>query len=153
MALTQLIYCSAASDPDIPESELIELMHRSRENNAKNGVTGILLFHRGSFFQIVEGERDVVERLYDVISDDPRHCRITKILVEDVGSRDFPDWTMGFPHTNITEAEIENIPGMNHFFEDDRTYLDMCHYKSRLLLNAFRDGQWHVSRAQKVILV
>ncbi|MEM7363377.1 MAG: BLUF domain-containing protein, partial [Pseudomonadota bacterium] len=36
------------------------------------GVTGMLLYHEGSFLQALEGDRAVVEALYERIEEDPR---------------------------------------------------------------------------------
>ncbi|TYC50945.1 BLUF domain-containing protein [Zoogloea oleivorans] len=141
MELVHCIYCSASSNPNLGLADLNSLLAKARATNAKLGVTGILLFHRGSFFQVLEGERDVIEGLYKSISSDNRHTRITKILQESIPHRNFEDWTMGYPHA--TQQEIENIPGMNDVFKNGRTYIDVCETKARLLLGAFMEGRWH----------
>lgn len=47
--LRQLIYASAATER-FDESTLDSLLERSRTNNARRGLTGILLYHERSFF-------------------------------------------------------------------------------------------------------
>jgi hypothetical protein len=143
MELVHCIYCSASSNPNLGSADLNSLLAKARATNAKIGVTGILLFHRGSFFQVLEGERDVVEGLYKSISSDKRHTRITKILQESIPHRNFEDWTMGYPQA--TQQEIENIPGLNDVFKNGRTYIDVCESKARLLLGAFMEGRWHAA--------
>lgn len=141
MELVHCIYCSASSIPNLGSADLNSLLVKARATNARLGVTGILLFHKGSFFQVLEGGRDVVEDLYNSISSDKRHTRITKIIQEPISQRDFEDWTMGYPQA--TQQDIENIPGMNDVFKDGKSYIDVCETKARILLAAFVDGRWH----------
>jgi hypothetical protein len=143
MDLVHCIYCSASSNPNYSLVDLTSLLAKSRDVNAKLGITGILLFHKGSFFQVLEGDRNVVEGLYQSISLDKRHVKLTKIIQESIKHRDFEDWTMGYPQA--TQEDIEKIPGMNGFFLDDRSYVDVCETKARILLGAFRDGRWHAT--------
>jgi len=143
MELVHCIYCSASSNPNLGSADLNSLLAQARAANAKLGVTGILLFHKGSFFQVLEGDREIVEVLYESISSDNRHTRITKILQEPISHRNFEDWTMGYPQA--TQQEIEDIPGMNDVFKDGRSYIDVCETKARILLGAFMEGRWHAT--------
>lgn len=143
MELVHCIYCSASSDPNLGPAELNLLLAKARAANAKLGITGILLFHKGSFFQVLEGPRDVVEGLYQSIRSDQRHSRITKILQESIPQRNFAEWTMGYPQA--TQQDIERIPGMNDVFKDDRSYMDLCEAKARILVGAFMEGRWHAT--------
>ncbi len=67
--LHQLVYISAA-EHDFPEKELQELLAKARENNSKLDISGMLLFHEGSFIQALEGEKAAVESLYNKIGQD-----------------------------------------------------------------------------------
>jgi len=78
-SLAHLIYASAALKPQGRE-ELMELLDVARWKNAELGVTGMLLYCEGSFFQVLEGEAETLERLFAMIRKDPRHHRITKII-------------------------------------------------------------------------
>ena len=93
----QLVYASAAS-VEFDEGDLIELLRRARRNNEELGVTGMLLFHEGSFIQVLEGPPDVVEALYDEIMRDPRHGDHTLIYRCEQSERCFASWSMGFEH-------------------------------------------------------
>lgn len=59
----QAIYSSAAVEPFI-DSALAELLALARLNNGRLGVTGMLLYHDGSFLQALEGDEGVLENLY-----------------------------------------------------------------------------------------
>lgn len=54
--LVECIYSSAAIKEFSP-AELEELLAVSRKNNSKLGITGILLYEKGFFFQILDDGR------------------------------------------------------------------------------------------------
>jgi hypothetical protein len=94
-----LIYVSTATKP-FSESGLLTLLNQSRTNNARIGVTGMLLYKDGNFMPALEGEdEDQVRRLYAKICTGPRHKGILTLLQGAEGNRAFPDWSMGF--TNL----------------------------------------------------
>jgi hypothetical protein len=94
-SLHRLIYISSASG-SFGQSELDLILDRSRANNAKHGVTGILLFHDGCFFQVLEGDKDAVQRTFAAISPDDRHTGVIVLESRTVVKRGFPQWTMGY---------------------------------------------------------
>ena len=79
--LIQIIYSSAASRR-FDRRELTELLAAARRKNQANGVTGMLLYTEGSFFQVLEGESAVVERIFADIAGDERHHQVTVIIKE-----------------------------------------------------------------------
>ncbi len=143
MELVQLIYCSAAAKADIAKSELDKILEVARLDNAKVGITGILLFREGSFFQVLEGDREAIEALFEKISLDKRHNRIRKILIEPIDERGFAAWTMGYP--KITSKELAEIPGLNDFFSRGKSYLELEEGNAKTLLAAFKEGKWRTS--------
>jgi hypothetical protein len=143
MDLIQCIYCSAPTKADFSPADLAAVLDQSRDNNAKSGVTGILLFHNRTFFQVLEGDRLVVEALFEKIEKDKRHRRVTKIAVEPIRQRAFADWSMGYP--KISTQELETVPGLNDFFARGNSYLELGEGRAKALLGAFKDGQWRLS--------
>lgn len=109
-----IIYVSQAEKP-MDEAEIEEILTRSRANNTKAGITGLLIYRyapdtkSGHFIQMLEGEKAAVCALYDRIRDDPRHH--TKILLEqgDSEGRLFADWSMGFK--NVGDEHFKTVPG------------------------------------------
>lgn len=101
-SLIQLIYISNSTHFD-NEADLQELLKISRKNNTRLGVTGMLLFHDGTFLQILEGEEQVVKTLYAHIKQNPRHraCRILASL--SIQQKEFGQWSMGYqkPEGNL----------------------------------------------------
>lgn len=95
MALYEIIYTSLATR-DLPPEELAQLLERARVHNASLGVTGMMIYHRREFMQLLEGEREVVQSLYDRIASDPRHQQLRKIWDGPIRERGFADWRMAF---------------------------------------------------------
>jgi len=136
--LQQLIYASAACRPfDAPE--LGQLLRTARANNARDGVTGMLLYADGSFFQVLEGEVDVVDAVFAKIERDARHVQVTQIIREPIPRRAFDSWTMGF--YRLPNDELAGLVGVNHFF-DQAHAVAVDSGRARKLLAAFREGRW-----------
>jgi hypothetical protein len=94
-----LVYASRASHA-FEESELRALLQTSRFNNSRDGISGMLTYVKGMFFQMLEGPEDKVEATYQRISRDPRHKALRRIQATRIQRRHFPQWTMGFPTPN-----------------------------------------------------
>jgi hypothetical protein len=89
--------------------DLAEMLEQSRLNNTKAGITGVLLYNKGTFFQVLEGEEDQVNSTFEKIKADPRHHNIIKMKSGNITERNFSDWSMGFT-TNL-KHNISNLPG------------------------------------------
>ena len=130
--LTQIVYCSIATA--IPaRDDMDRLLQVARTRNAQKGITGMLLYADGSFFQVIEGREEVIELLFRQICLDRRHKNVTVILRESILERSFSDWSMG--HVEISEREASSLIGDGRLrsLDSDRT---------RRLLDAFREGRW-----------
>jgi hypothetical protein len=138
--LTHLIYTSAAS-AQFKSSELQAILHAARSKNARQSITGMLLHSAGSFFQVLEGDETTLTALFAVISADPRHANVTKIIDEPIARRDFADWTMGF--SEVDPAELEAIDGLSDFFQQGNSLTSLEPGRAKKLLSAFAQGRWH----------
>lgn len=110
--LFQLVYVSTAVVP-FEEGELLELLTRSRVNNARLGVTGLLLYHEGNIMQALEGPEAAVKALHTKIEADARHTGCLTLIRERGAERAFPDWAMGF--RNLRRDVLEQTPGYSDF--------------------------------------
>jgi hypothetical protein len=92
-----IVYISSATVP-VAEAELRRLLTHCQCNNARNGVTGILLYSESNarFMQVIEGEKTVVQALFATIEQDFRHCGILKLADGPIPQRHFTSWFMGF---------------------------------------------------------
>ena len=145
--LIHLIYCSAAPRP-LGREELAALLAGARLQNERHGITGMLLHVDGSFFQVLEGAPDDVERLFARISADPRHDHVTVIIREPVATRAFGEWTMG--HAEMTRDDLDGIVGANDFFASGGSLPEIGEGRAKKLLAAFRDGRWRTAPANAV---
>jgi len=97
--MIQIVYVSAAANPMTTE-QLKALLAKARVRNATHSVTGMLLYHDGSFLQVLEGHEADVDPILASIQRDPRHTS-TRILHRGaIVQREFPDWSMGFLDTS-----------------------------------------------------
>lgn len=140
--LVHCIYASAATK-ELSMPEIEELLSAARKNNAKLGVTGILLYERGSFFQVLEGAPETVKRLYQAISVDRRHQRMAKRIFESIEAREFADWSMGL--AAVSMKELNEIEGLNDFFRGGRCFSDLDEGRVKKLLGAFKEGRWRTA--------
>ena len=140
-----LVHCiyTSASTVDFSREDILALLEKARKVNAGLDVTGMLLYSDGSFFQILEGEPEKVKSLYEKISADQRHKRITKIIFEPIEERSFSNWTMGY--SEISRKELSQIEGMNDFFLSGKCYTDIDAGRAKKLLSAFKQGQWRAT--------
>ena len=106
--LYRVLYCSQNHLTGMPETypgEIQGILATSRKNNARDGVTGGLLFSEGCFAQVLEGPLDMIEGAFERIQCDERHRKVTVLQSGSITARDFPDWSMAF-----TEADVVDNP-------------------------------------------
>jgi hypothetical protein len=132
-------YCSAATHR-FHRDDVLDLLQVARTNNARLGISGILLYIDESFFQVLEGEQSVIESLYEKIERDPRHTEVTKLIQKPTHSRTFGEWSMGF--APLSREELAKLPGMNDFFKGGSTLDALRPGLARNLLEAFKGGDW-----------
>ena len=109
-----LIYVSTAASL-LSINELVLLLDKSRANNDRLDITGMLLYKGGNFMQILEGDKQSVLNLYDVIKADSRHKNVSLIKTGKLGARNFENWSMGF--TDMDKAE--SFPRYEDYFRDN----------------------------------
>jgi Sensors of blue-light using FAD len=136
--LIHCIYASAARD--YTDLALRDLLDQARFRNTQVGVSGMLLYTAGSFFQILEGAPEVVDATFARIAKDPRHGKVTVINREPIAHRSFEDWSMGY--TSLSREDLGLIVGSNDFFEGSSCYLTLGSGRAKKLLRAFAQGRW-----------
>ncbi len=137
----ELLYISAATH-EFTEEELQELLALARVKNEEQGVSGMLLFHEGSFIQALEGGKEQVEAIYNRIGKDPRHAETQILFRGEVDHRDFDGWSMGFYRSNQSSAK--NLEGFHQFLKSGFRNKDeeVNSSLARKALQAFREGKW-----------
>jgi signal transduction histidine kinase len=98
------IYTSQAVE-SFNEEVLAALRNEASKKNGKFNITGALAYMDGKFAQVLEGPRDVVERLIETICRDPRHQNIKIVRQEAARTRAYREWRM-----NRIMAEDHSTP-------------------------------------------
>ncbi len=137
--MLSLIYVSS-SVKLLNDQELLAILKKSNENNSAKEVTGLLLYKGGNFIQVLEGDDEVVNALYEKIKTDPRHKDVTVISREQTQTRQFPSWGMDFQ--NLDSSAIKNEPGYSQFLQDEFTASIYRENPTRasIMLKTFRDS-------------
>jgi hypothetical protein len=92
--LYNLVYCSRAA-AGIGDADVNRIVESARRWNPVFGITGLLVFGSGVFFQWLEGPRENVLHLMSLLKADPRHESVVPLSEsEEVRERLFPDWDM-----------------------------------------------------------
>lgn len=92
--LYNIVYCSRASGA-LDSAALQRIIATAHRYNPAHGITGMLVFGSGIFFQWLEGPHEHVTALMDRLRADPRHDAIIQLSeVEEVRERLFPQWDM-----------------------------------------------------------
>ena len=140
MKLIQLIYVSSATKLFSP-ADLRELLRQARLKNERLDITGMLLYHQGSFLQVLEGPASAVNPLLDTIEKDQRHNKLVLLLRREIEARNFADWKMGFVDV---AAQSQALPGFHDYFKTHSSFLDLLGDPKTVerVLDGFRDGQW-----------
>ncbi|MEO9478578.1 MAG: BLUF domain-containing protein [Maribacter dokdonensis] len=91
-------------------SEMESLLEEARTHNKSKDITGCLIYYKGKFVQLLEGDKKGVQELYDRIKKDPRHKEVTLFSEDKIIKRTFPNWGMAYypmdeEHTNQYELE------------------------------------------------
>jgi hypothetical protein len=126
--LFSLTYVSSAVRA-FSEEELEDLLSTSRENNARLGITGMLLYKDGNFMQVLEGDEEGVRELYEKIARDPRHGGEIVLQQGHSEERNFPEWKMGF--RNLNSPESSSTPGYSEFLNSPLTGREFSENPSR----------------------
>ncbi len=93
VSLSVVVYSSRAVAPLSPH-ELQRLTVGSQQRNSRDGITGLMLYDEGRFYQWLEGPPDKLDRLFRAIRSDPRHTDIEVLGSFPARARRFGGWTM-----------------------------------------------------------
>lgn len=92
--LRHFVYCSRAAD-GLDDVEVERIVQSAKLKNAARGITGVLVFGSGVFFQWIEGPAAQTEKLIASLHGDPRHYDIVALSQnEEECERVYPTWEM-----------------------------------------------------------
>ena len=133
--MLQIIYASASTKP-FTHKELVELLKVAREKNMALDVTGMLLYHAGSFLQVLEGPDENVEAIYAKVQKDSRHTNFLLLARETIEERAFEHWSMGFVDTTRMGERIGGFVDYMQALES----MTLDKTRARVLLRRFQEG-------------
>lgn len=90
--VSQYVYISTAQG--LSREEVDTILDTCARNNVPQGVTGLLLYNGRNFLQLLEGEKDGLDRLMASIEEDSRHAGVAILHKGEVKARVCPDWAM-----------------------------------------------------------
>ena len=77
--LVELLYCSVSVAPQLTNRDLEQILASARCRNSAADITGMLIYYRGEFVQILEGNKKSVENVYEkFIGPDAKHTALNK---------------------------------------------------------------------------
>ena len=139
----QLTYRSKATEK-IGQEQIMEIVDEAIAFNRRHDITGCLLFDQGYFLQILEGEKQTVNTLYQKIKKDPRHLQIDILSKGMSSQRIFTAWNMGF--VNMQHLEIGQRMKL---LEQARSALDTISIKDDFTPKVFWYNVFHLLSGSK----
>jgi len=91
----QIMYSSQAMK-HMTMRDLEVILEDARTGNQARKVTGVLVYVDGVFFQIIEGDKDIVRKLMASIASDSRHQAVTVFYEAEVDLPAFESWSMAY---------------------------------------------------------
>ncbi|MBS1501230.1 MAG: BLUF domain-containing protein [Bacteroidetes bacterium] len=129
MEIFYILYLSAVADW-FNEDELETILAASRRNNQQDDITGVLLYGRNNFIQLLEGPAESVKKTFERIKTDKRHLDVTVIVSGKLKERCYPEWFMGF--RAIKPESYANMSGFINLSKQATSNND-CELPVRLL--------------------
>ncbi|MDH4195537.1 MAG: phosphate-starvation-inducible PsiE family protein [Nitrospirota bacterium] len=138
--MIQISYISKATK-SMSQDDLEGILRTSRENNARLGITGMLLYGNNTFVQILEGEVKAVNELIDRIKRDTRHTDFQVLKKKTIDRREYADWSMDFKQ--VSGKEFQAVKGLEQLVEKDfnKTFLESHASIVESLMEHFRKEQ------------
>lgn len=130
--IRQVCYLSTARE-EYGLDVLDDILAKSRRNNGRADVSGMLAYGGGVFFQVLEGPVDSVDAALERIQRDDRHFGIYMLQDEFRTGQDFANWQMAYRILNPGHAASIRSAG----FVDSRTISELIAGLDNPLVSTF----------------
>lgn len=137
----ELSYYSIARK-DLLESDIAAILDTARHFNAKHNITGCLLSYNSQFIQVLEGDKTMLEELFNKIKNDKRHFNVTLLAESEKQERTFNTWSMAY--SEIATDQMSNL-GDTLFENNFLTFSELANKPTRVIRSFW-------NRAQRLIL-
>ena len=121
--------------------EIRKMLSKAKRFNKVNNITGIILYYKHQFIQLIEGDKKSIESLYKDIQADKRHFDVETIISTTSKQSLWTEWSMAFYDFSDTtdqsdylrlllEASFEDI---NSKQKDSMVLKTLREYTSQIL--------------------
>ena len=141
--LIQMIYISRSTFAPAEVANGIEpnvarILLKSRANNKKNGLVGVLYFGNGCFFQCLEGAAEAVDTLYETLLKDTRHKDLKVLSRKPIGALSFSNWSM--KHVPLEDEMTKLLKSQGFKTFDPYNFNDEMTKNAMVLLHSSNDS-------------
>lgn len=84
---------------------LNSMLNYARNFNRANNITGCIFINHEKIVQIIEGDDDTLDSLYNRILKDNRHLKIETLIDKPINSRVMQDWAMAVYNVDGNEED------------------------------------------------
>ncbi len=112
-------------NPDLSEIDIENLMAYVKIHNNTLDITGILIYSDGNFFQVLEGKKEIIKKLFGRIKKDQRHYNIIKMLDKEITDGSFSEYHSSFTVISGNNSHTE----LQKFLKNEKDY-NPEHFKS-----------------------
>ena len=118
----RLVYASRAALAALMrfEATVEEILAIAAPNNARLGVSGLLLAHQGWFLQALEGPRRNVCQVFGEIARDPRHAQLELLSAGPTSDRLFGSWSLYAPAMTAGAVAVTRVIDLQADFDPSR---------------------------------
>lgn len=103
--MIELIYFSRVS-PSLELPEVYKILKQSNSHNKASQITGALLFNTRYFLQVLEGNEQEVQILYQRIEADSRHQQVQLISRLPLERRNWAQWSMALVTPGVANQAL-----------------------------------------------
>jgi len=143
MKLVRLIYASNLIEP-LSRASVQQILAASTRRNNALAITGYLCVSPTRALQCLEGPRDAVNGIYNLVVADKRHHDVTLLRYVEPWRRLFPVWDMGFsPDLSVAAPDSgrwHDETGFNPFLVEsdliENVIEELCEQAERVELRA-----------------
>lgn len=98
---------------ELDPSEVVQILYETESRNDRFGVNGLLVYSEGNFFEVIEGEKEMIKELYQHILEDERHKDVILLFQKEVHKPLFDEEEAHF----ISENTLYRKMKVEHFNE------------------------------------
>ncbi len=103
-----LIYISKANQ-NLSYSDIQNILTASKKNNARDGITGLLILRDDYFVQLLEGSEAAVKKILGTIIMDERNSSLKVLLETTSDERLFDGWEMAFVDGDLSNNSTQEL--------------------------------------------